>query len=179
MTSMNTSVFIERANKLYNFKYDYNNSIYVKHDIKLKIICKIHGEFTQNPYKHLSGKGCKLCGINARADKRRRSLDQFITKASKIHKNKYKYEKTIYVNSYTPICIICPTHGEFTQTPANHLYGKECKKCSSHRAQEPHKKTLESFIIDANLKHNNYYDYTNSVYVNRNKKNKYNMPKAW
>lgn len=26
------------------------------------IICPIHGEFQQKPYKHLQGQGCPICG---------------------------------------------------------------------------------------------------------------------
>jgi uncharacterized protein CbrC (UPF0167 family) len=38
----------------------------------------------------------------------------------------------MYVNNSTKICIICKEHGEFWQTPANHLKGKNCPKCTGH-----------------------------------------------
>ena len=43
-----------------------------------------------------------------------------------------------YINNKTKVCIICPIHGEFWQTPYSHINGRGCKLCN-----ESH---LESFI---------------------------------
>lgn len=57
------------------------------------------------------------------------SLDTFIEKANKKHNNKYVYDKVNYINSRTKVIIICKIHGEFLQTPSNHLrHG--CLHCS-------------------------------------------------
>ena len=55
--------------------------------------------------------------------------EDFISKAIAIHGNKYDYSKVNYLNSRTKVCIICPEHGEFWQTPHNHLKGYGCRKC--------------------------------------------------
>ena len=55
--------------------------------------------------------------------------EQFILKARQVHGWKYDYSKVEYVDNYTKVCIICPEHGEFWQTPYNHLKGCGCKKC--------------------------------------------------
>lgn len=47
----------------------------------------------------------------------------FISKAILVHGNKYDYSKVEYINNHTKVCIICPEHGEFWQTPNNHLNG--------------------------------------------------------
>lgn len=57
-----TESFIKKANEVHPGKYDYSKTIYVKAKNKVCIICPVHGEFYQMPYKHLSGKGCILCG---------------------------------------------------------------------------------------------------------------------
>ena len=54
------------------------------------------------------------------------TLKDFINKANLIHNNKYDYSKVEYVNSKTKVCIICPKHGEFWQTPRSHLIGQGC-----------------------------------------------------
>lgn len=41
--------------------YDYSLVKYVKNKFKVKIICKVHGEFEQTPRGHLVGKGCEKC----------------------------------------------------------------------------------------------------------------------
>lgn len=43
--------------------------------------------------------------------------------------DRYDYSKVEYVNAKTKVCIICPEHGEFWQTPNGHLNGKGCPKC--------------------------------------------------
>lgn len=53
----------------------------------------------------------------------------FIKKAKNKHGDKYNYSKVEYINSLTKICIICPTHGEFWQTPHHHLMGQNCVEC--------------------------------------------------
>ena len=53
----------------------------------------------------------------------------FIERAKKVHGDKYNYSKVEYLDCYTPVCIICPKHGEFWQKPKNHLIGRGCQKC--------------------------------------------------
>ena len=57
----NTDDFIEKANIIHNFKYDYSNTDYINNYTKIKIRCPVHGEFIINPSNHLSGHGCKKC----------------------------------------------------------------------------------------------------------------------
>ncbi|MCK5539081.1 MAG: hypothetical protein KAI79_19825, partial [Bacteroidales bacterium] len=56
------NTFTIKADKKYNYKFDYSKFTYVNAKVKSTIICPIHGEFQQNPDKHLSGKyGCLKC----------------------------------------------------------------------------------------------------------------------
>lgn len=90
----------------------------------------------------------------------------FIQKSNQIHKNKYDYSKSIYVNQETKTIIICPEHGEFLQTPHLHLSGKGCPKCGFIRTKNSTKQTKESFIKKANKIYNNKYNYSNIKWVN-------------
>lgn len=56
-------MFIEKSNKIHNSKYVYDKVEYKRWDIKVDIICKIHGVFRQTPNSHLSGAGCPSCGV--------------------------------------------------------------------------------------------------------------------
>ena len=120
-----TESFIQKAHEVHEGKYDYSKSNFTRKDIKLCIICPEHGEFWQTPSKHLNGQGCPKCqGKN-------RTTKEFIEKSCKTHNNKYNYSKVDYINSDTKVCIICPEHGEFWQTPNNHLNNKRgCPKCA-------------------------------------------------
>ena len=70
-----------------------------------------------------------------------KTTEQFIKEANIIHSNKYNYSKVIYINSHTKVCIICPEHGEFWQTPSNHLQGKGCPKCKFDILTNKNRKT--------------------------------------
>lgn len=77
-------------------KYIYDKVRYKNNTIKVKIKCKVkgHGYFEQIPRNHLSGQGCKKCGIEQRLSKRRMTTEQFIAKAIEVHgDDAYDYSK--------------------------------------------------------------------------------------
>ena len=53
--------FIEDATLIHKGLYTYANSKYIDGDTHLAITCKVHGDFMQTPYKHLTGQGCSAC----------------------------------------------------------------------------------------------------------------------
>ena len=90
---------------------------------------------------------------------KKRTTEEFINEARRIHGEKYDYSKVQYVRADKAVCIICPIHGEFWQAPCNHLQGKEgCKKCAKRFCDR------DTFIEKANRAHGNTYDYTRVVY---------------
>lgn len=119
--------FIKTSNEVHGFKYDYSQVEYVNNSTNVKIICPIHGVFHQKPDKHIIGQGCPKCAKNFKRD-----LEYFIEKSRLVHGNKYDYSKVEYKNMNTKVCIVCKKHGEFWQTPKNHIYHMECcPKCQS------------------------------------------------
>ena len=120
-----TIEFIERAKKIHGDKYDYSKVCYIGSNKKVCIICPEHGEFWQYAYVHLKGSGCPRCDKSKKLSK-----EEFIEKSNKIHHNKYDYSKVEYVNNKTKVCIICPEHGEFWQSPRHHLVGLGCSLCT-------------------------------------------------
>lgn len=61
------------------------------------------------------------------------TTEDFIKKATDVHSNRYDYSNTSYINTHTKVCIICPEHGEFYQTPHCHMYGQGCPDCNSSK----------------------------------------------
>lgn len=61
---------------------------------------------------------------------KRSTLEEFIKKSYEVHGDKYDYSKAEYVNNATKVCIICPEHGGFWQSPVKHLIGNSCPTCS-------------------------------------------------
>jgi len=56
-----------------------------------------------------------------------KTTETFITDATYKHAGKYSYLNTIYQASNIKVTIICSNHGEFLQTPNDHLKGSGCK----------------------------------------------------
>ena len=144
----NTEEFIKKAKKIHGDKYDYSKVEYVNNHTKVCIICPIHGEFWQTPNSHLNGNGCFDCSYIERGNKRSSSTEEFIEKARKIHGDKYDYSKVEYVNAWTKVCIICPKHGEFWQTPHQHLSGYGCSKCKQSKLEKEIKKLFDDNNIE-------------------------------
>ena len=126
----NIEEFIKKSNIVHNNKYIYTAINYINNKTKIRIICPEHGEFWQRPDHHLMGCGCPKCMITRIRNILTSNNEEFIEKANKIHKNKYDYSKSNYVNNRTKICIVCPEHGEFWQSPDKHLMMEGCPKCS-------------------------------------------------
>lgn len=94
-----------------------------------------------------------------------------IEKAIEKHGDKYDYSKVEYVNTKTKVCIICPEHGKFFQTPNDHVSGgKGCVKCGFASNALKRSKNIDKFIEDAKKLHGDKYDYSKVEYINSSTK---------
>ena len=82
------------------------------------------------------------------------TLETFINKANQIHENKYNYTNALWNGVGTKLKIICLNHGEFEQTPSNHLMGKGCAYCSGVG-----RITKEILLERIKKVHDNKYEY--------------------
>ena len=122
--------FISKSNLVHKNKFDYSLVEYKNNRTKVKIICPIHGLFEQTPHNHLTGSDCKKCGSELTGIKKRTTISDFIVRANKIHKNKYGYLKSEYINANIKLIITCPLHGDFQQEPKAHITLKQgCPEC--------------------------------------------------
>ena len=153
----NKEYFLEKAKEIHGDKYDYSKVEYVNWNTKVCIICPNHGEFWQSPEKHISQKHqCPKCSNRVKL-----TNDEFIDRAKQVHGDKYNYSKVKYINCDTKVCIICPKHGEFFQSPSLHLFGCNCPKCTGGV-----KITKDDFIRKSKEVHGDKYDYSKVKYIN-------------
>ena len=157
-----TEIFIKQAKEIHGDRYDYSKVEYTGKANKICLICPEHGEFWIRAENHTNQKqGCPKCGNLKKGQEKKLTKEIFIKQAKEIHGDKYDYSKVEYINSHTKICIICPEHGEFWQTPSSHLQGEGCPKCN-----KSYKLTTESFIQKAIKIHGDKYDYSKVNYKN-------------
>ena len=96
---------------------------------------------------------------------REEKLRSFIEKADEVHGGRYDYSKVDYYDSKTSVCIICPEHGEFMQTPAAHVRGNKCPKCANKERGRYKRLDTEKFIKRAEKIHKGKYDYSKVEYT--------------
>jgi hypothetical protein len=100
------------------------------------------------PRQHLISCGCYECGKENFSLKNKLGVDKFIDKSIMIHGEKYDYSKVDYIDSKTKVCIVCPEHGEFWQTPSAHIHLKEgCPKCNESHLERLTRNELEKKCI--------------------------------
>jgi len=157
--------FIKRAKEIHGERYDYSKVNYINNHTKVCIICPEHGEFWQTPHHHLQGHGCPKCKAKKTSLSKRLTQKEFITKCVKIYGDKYDYSKVKYVNTYTPVILICKEHGQFIKKPIYFLQGHGCPKCSLKHYAQFKTNTTEDFIEKANIVHNYEYDYSRTKYI--------------
>ena len=87
---------------------------------------------------------------------KKKTREQFIIEAKKIHGDKYDYSLVDYVGTDSKVRIICPVHGVFEQTPYNHMKGHGCPECAGVR------KSKKTFLDE--LSKIDGYDYSMVVY---------------
>ena len=109
--------------------------------------------------------------------------EEFIQKAKEIHEDKYDYSKSIYTKMNDKVIINCQMHGEFEQTPCNHITREQgCSKCTNNRYSKCQIKWLDFIstynqikiqhaenggeykIPNSRLKTDGYCQETNTIY---------------
>ena len=163
---LTTEEFIQQAQKVHGYRYNYIKTVYEGTSKKLIITCPTHGDFKQTPNNHKHGKGCRACANDALAEDRKDPIDKVIQNFKAVHGGLYQYDKVQYKNAQTAVIITCPTHGDFEQAPTSHLSGKGCPECGTERK----KSTQEETLIKFKHAHGDRYDYNKVVYNGTNNK---------
>lgn len=122
-----------------------------QHTIIKNIKCKRSNHtFDANPCQLPLGHCCLKCSDTIRIKK---YSENFFKNARKIHGLKYDYSKSVYIDSRTPLIIICPYHGDFSQRPQGHATdrgaGNHCPSCKSSKGEE----LIEMWAKQNNIKH--------------------------
>ncbi len=142
--------FCRRITQMYGPEFITEDTKYVNSRTKVVLNCPKHGEFLKYPRNLFIGQGCIKCG--------KEDTKSFCKKASVKHKGVYDYSKVDYKTSSTKVVITCREHGEFLQTPNNHLCGSGCPVCGNIR--EP-RETNEYKVHKATVLHGEgKYDYS-------------------
>lgn len=125
----NTGEFIRKAKEAHGNTYEYKKVKYSNTETKVKITCKVHGDFEQRPSDHINGKGCRLCAIESVKSKLSIDFNEFSRRSLDKHEGKYEYREDLYYGLNEKAGIVCDVHGLFYQNAKAHLHGKGCRQC--------------------------------------------------
>lgn len=172
-------VWHEKFKQKYLNKYDYsliNPESIVDKNTKIPILCSQHGLFYQSLFQHNKSKyGCRKCMFEIQASKRITPREESIQKAHSLHNHLYIYDHlpnpVLFKDRVT---IICPEHGDFTSSWANHIHKSNptgCPKCKNEKLRQKFKKSWDLWLLDFIERHGNKYKYPlNPIYNNSDDK---------
>ena len=164
-----TESIIEQFKKKNKHNFVYSKVEYVDMQTDVCVTCPTHGDMLLKPFQILRNCCCPKCR-DEKLRELRTTKEQFIEEANEIHKGKCIYTDVDYKGVTEKVCIICPTHGKFWQTPHKHLQGCGCPKCGLESRVKKRTDTIESFIEKGIEVHNNKYDYSKAAYINNHTK---------
>lgn len=155
-----TEEFIRRSNIVHNYKYDYSKSVYVRNDIKVKIICPIHGEFEQIPvsHKHMDGDNCPKC-----SGKYQMTTEEFKDVIHSIYGDRYDTSKTVYTRKDGKCIIGCPVHGFVKNSIESLRRGAGCNLCNSSTGEN----LVSAYLDKVGIKYEREYCVNNFGDKNR------------
>ena len=123
----NLEEFIEKANKVHNYKFDYSEAMYKGSFHKVFITCPVHGKFEQTPNAHLNGQGCPRC----KKSKGELIITEILKKNNIVFEDEYKlpeivsnYKYDFYLPDYR---ILIEFHGKqhYKFIPHFHNYDED------------------------------------------------------
>ena len=168
---LSTSEFIERSKSRFQGLFSYGKAHYLNARTPICLTCIKHGDFDVLPNVHLrltGAGGCPRCAGNTR-----KSAEDFVVDAKRIHGEAYDYSNTVYVSAKAKVSITCYKHGPFLQEPSSHLSGVGCPTCWKERKKRLPLETLqkrgEAFLVMAKGVHGDDYDYSMVFYERSNK----------
>ena len=120
-----TDEIIDEIKLVHGDRLLYDRLVYTNCYTKVTVGCKVHGYFEKWPNDLKNKSGCPRCSGSKVIP------EEFLEEMSKKHTN-FDFSKFIYTSAKTKSTVICPTHGEFLQTPNGLKNAKPnhgCAKC--------------------------------------------------
>lgn len=166
MRRLTKEIFVNKSNLVHDYKYSYEKTVYINSSTKVIITCSNHGDFLQHPNSHMLGAGCPKCANEKRNENRKKDTKTIISEFKNTHGLIYDYSLVVYSSYHKKVKIICPKHGVFEQSPADHIRGAGCSKCKFQKQAEKRSMTIDDFISKSIKVHGLKYNYDNVVLKN-------------
>jgi very-short-patch-repair endonuclease len=165
---LTTAIFVIRANKKHNNKYDYSLVKYTDYYGKVDIICNQHGMFKQGAGSHLSGIGCPKC----RRSKGEELIENYLIENQIVFETQKTFAECFFKQKlqfdfYIPKHNMCiEFDGAQHHVPVKHFGGELDLKTRQKRDDIKNNFCQKSGIQLVRIKHNeNIVDKLNLLFV--------------
>lgn len=162
-----TEQFVEEANLVHNFSYNYDKSEYIKNTIKIIITCHKHGDFKQLPQSHLRGNGCPRCS-ESKGEKQihlfleSNNIEYFRQHKFKDCKNVFELAFDFYIPS---VNTIIEYDGKQHYEPIKHFGGKKTFKALKYNDSIKNEYCKDNYINLIRIKYTDF-DIINDILNN-------------
>lgn len=168
LTHKDFLIKLEKQNKYYKKGQIFIESKYIKSTEKI-IVRDKYGLYLIRPKDLLKG-----CGANIVSSMNKN--ENIKNKIEEVHGEIYDCSKIEYVNNYEKITLSCSKHGDFKKSSNKLIGGQGCPKCGREKSRETKVFDKKEFEKRANKIHDNFYDYTDSIYLGYGTKLKIKCP---
>ena len=123
--------------QVHNYRYTYDNAVFINARTPFLITCPDHGDFLQQPRAHKQGQGCRKCFFKANALTLAKDKDTAVAELECAIGDKFNIDKDFeYINAYSLVNVTCKKCGTLFEKPVYAcLHHKsnclECKKRES------------------------------------------------
>lgn len=167
MARLTQEEFVARCNVKHNNQYNYSKTLYTTTRDKIIVTCLHHGDFYVLADNHLRQSGCPKCGTQLGAKSTTLTYTEFVNKVSDTDRLNLLFYEADYINSRTPITVLCKKHNyEFKQKPYDIYTNRtKCKHCLFEKLSNKSRSNNQDFIMKAREIYNDRYLYDNIVYT--------------
>lgn len=120
--------------------------------IKMRVVCRVHGEYEIVPASRVAGSRCAKCWKRGQP---RQTKEEFLAKL--VAKEGPEMRGDTFPNplplANEKMVVVCKVHGKYQIRPGLRMYGQRCKKCwDNRRVSQPHSYSTKGASLDDILK---------------------------
>ena len=170
------SLFFQKAASKFGDQYSYEKFEYVNAKTKSTVTCKDHGDFEQNPDKHLNSTyACPDCLFLHRSEQRKGRVSKGTPMSPETYISRlnlpdhFELDMSGYLGfTKGTVVLTCPVHGKTSYHPQALMANKsKCAKCGHASMAKAMTKTYTDFISEARELYGDFYEYPDQPFQNR------------
>lgn len=142
-----TTEEVIRRLKTVHPEYDYSETVYVRNDVPIVVICPKHGRFETTYTRLYSGYGCPTCGRERTISSNTYTIEEIQEMIKPIQNSLDEIDYSTYKNLKIETRFICSKHGEYWMPMGDYLHGHRCPKCKSSKLENE----IRQLLTDKNI----------------------------